>query len=171
MRSGTMRFITDIMLGRLARWLRLLGQDTRSDVAEDAEIIKVASDESRILISRDRGLVEKAAKGGVKSLYIAAPDLKTQIVDLWRGLGLSEIVLDPDLSRCPICNGDLSSIGKDGVEKDVPPKVLEYHEDFWKCRGCGKTYWMGTHWDNMKKQINDANSALARGTGADGDNG
>jgi hypothetical protein len=166
-----MRLITDVMLGRLARWLRLLGHDTVSNLVEDEDILDAAARESRTLVSRDRDLVERASRSGLASLYVGPPDLESQIVVLCRHAGLEKIELDPSISRCPMCNGTLSRIEADQAEGRIPHKVLEYHSEFWSCGECGKIYWMGRHWENMKKQINEVNAVLARGSVADGDHG
>jgi len=164
-----MRFVTDVMVGRLSRWLRLLGYDTRSDVLEDEELLRTAEEEERILLTRDKDLINRAQRKKINSVYIGAPDLEGQILQLFRALGRNSIELDPDKSRCPLCNGRLEKVGVDDLEGNVPPKVLEYHSEFWRCLSCKKVYWMGRHWENIRKKINDANSLLERDSDQDGD--
>lgn len=160
-----MRFITDVMLGRLSRWLRLLGFDTRSDLLDDEDLLGGAKADPRILLTRDKALIDKAQRRNIDCIYVAPPDLKHQIVEIYSYLGQKRIELDPEKSRCPLCNGELEMIPGQDLEGQVPPKVLQYHSDFFKCGNCTKIYWMGRHWENIKKKINDANSLLAKDTG------
>lgn len=157
------------MVGRLSRWLRLLGYDTRSDVLEDEELLRTAEEEGRVLLTRDRELIDQAHRKKINGVYIGAPDLEGQILELFRALGKHPIELDPDKSRCPLCNGPLERVGAGEVSQDVPPKVLEYHSQFWRCLSCKKVYWMGRHWENIRKKINDANSLLEGDSDQDGD--
>ncbi len=162
-----MRFITDVMLGRLSRWLRLLGFDTKSGIVEDDDILKVAEGESRVLLTRDGKLIGQARKMGIESIRIASSDLHGQMVELLRSMGVRRTELDPSRSRCPVCNGDLRMVSGSQVAQEVPAKVLSYHSHFWKCSACGKVYWMGRHWENMKEKINDVNALLDVDSDAD----
>jgi uncharacterized protein with PIN domain len=163
-----MRFITDLMLGRLARWLRLLGFDTCSGVVEDDEIMRVAKTEDRSLLTRDKQLFESARRLGIRGHYIAPSDLRGQLFELFGKLGVEHLELDPSRSRCPVCNGTIVRVDLDGVADSVPQKVIEYHKEFWGCSSCGKVYWMGTHWEKIEKEINDLNAKLGSESGIDG---
>ena len=158
-----MRFIADVMLGRLSRWLRLLGYDTTSEPTEDTAILKAAIAEERTLLTRDKRLYEYAKRLGVDTLFIGQPKLEDQLVELSRKVGWKTLEIDPSRSRCPRCNGKLSELSRSQVSSDVPEKVLSYHSRFWKCDTCGKIYWMGRHWLNIRKKINGANRALSEG--------
>ncbi len=157
-----MRFINDLMLGKLARWLRLLGHDTAYGTLEDQEIIRRAKSESRTILSRDQRLIDTARREDIAAIYVSQANLEDQVVELYDTLGLAEVQLDPDSSRCPLCNGELAGKRPEEVRELVPPKVFEYHSQFWKCVRCDKVYWMGRHWDDIEKKINAANNELAR---------
>jgi len=163
-----MRFITDVMLGRLSRWLRLLGFDTTSGLREDLGLLQSAASEGRTLLTRDRALMEQAKRMGIDCLYISSAQLEDQIVEVFERLGRSAIDLDPAKSRCPVCNGELNPATRDELPNQVPEKVLRYHSDFYVCRGCGKIYWMGRHWENIEKKINDANALLSKSSDTHG---
>jgi uncharacterized protein with PIN domain len=162
------RFITDVMLGRLSRWLRILGHDTRSDLSEDDEILQAARTDSRIILTRDRELTNRAHRMAVDCLYIGAPDLEGQILALFRSLGVRDLELRPDRSRCALCNGELEALGVEDVVDRVPEKVREFHSEFWECRACHKLYWMGRHWENIEKQINGLRARLRETADDDG---
>lgn len=163
-----MRFVTDVMLGRLSRWLRLLGFDTASELREDLRLLQSAVAEQRTLLTRDRALIEQGDRMGINCIYISSSQLEDQIVELFQRLGRSTIDLDPAKSRCPMCNGELKTVPRDELPDRVPEKVLIYHSEFFVCASCRKIYWMGRHWENIEKKINDANAVLSKSSGEHG---
>ncbi|MEE9474100.1 MAG: Mut7-C RNAse domain-containing protein [Candidatus Hydrothermarchaeaceae archaeon] len=152
-----MQFIADTMLGKLSRWLRLMGYDVlyKSD-AEDNEII--ANAKKRTVLTRDRMLFEKAKSEGLYSLLIRSTDLKNQLLQLKEEIGI-ELQDAPKLSRCPLCNGEVESIEKEKVRDKVPPKVFE-NSEFWICKNCQKIYWEGGHWKNIKEIVKDIENEM-----------
>jgi len=156
------------MLGRLARWLRLLGFDTVTGILEDDEILRVATREDRILLTRDRELFDSACRIGNRSYYIQSPHIDAQMLGLFNELGMHNLELDPDKSRCARCNGTTEKVDAEQIRGEVPPRVQEYHQDFWTCTKCGKIYWMGRHWENIEKEINDLNQKLCKESDNDG---
>jgi len=135
-------FIADVMLGRLTRWLRLLGFDTLyyHDIS-DAQIIRIAKEQGRFILTRDSHLVK--IKGIRGYLLIKANDSFQQLLEVIQSLGLKEFYL---LSRCVSCNGKLSRLlDKTGIKDAVPDFVFLNFHVFLKCNDCGKIYWEGTH--------------------------
>jgi len=150
-----MKFICDEMLGTLAKWLRIMGYDTEyAKGMKDDEIIMKAAKEERIVLTRDKMLSKKAKN----SLYINERTLDEQIERVVKKFNLK---LDEEklLSRCTICNLEVEEIEKSMVRGKVPEHVWKSHEKFWICPRCGRIYWMGSHWDNMKKRIERINSS------------
>ncbi len=142
------RFSADEMLGSLARWLRLMGYDTLYEKnSSDTNILQRARLEGRILLTRDKKLAERANIGG---LYINARELDDQIRQVWMAYGLS---FDEDLSRCANCNGELMTVSKDAASERVPEGALRSNEQFYQCRSCGKFYWKGSHWKNIRNRM------------------
>jgi uncharacterized protein with PIN domain len=139
------KFVVDAMLGKLARWLRILGYDTSYDPKyEDWKIIKIAEDEKRIIITRDRGLCQRAKKRGLECFYIIPG---TEIEDMLARLALKynlDLTLDPNFSRCSVCNGILRKID----------------DNLWECSKCGKKYWKGAHWRTMENILIRAKSKI-----------
>ena len=152
-----MKFLCDRMLGTLAKWLRIYGFDTfyATDEMDDNELINISKNEDRILISRDRNLIQISRRENLKTMEIKTTDINEQINSI-----LKEIKIDKSniLSRCILCNSEISEIKKDKIKKKVPKRVFESNEKFWFCSKCNKIYWKGTHYENMIKKINDLKS-------------
>jgi uncharacterized protein with PIN domain len=150
------RFLVDSMLGSLARWLRIGGYDAeyRRD-AEDDSLMEEASSTGRILLTRDRVLVQRAKKRGVETILVEGEGDVEQLGSLTAALGLE---LNPSNSRCPKCNGSLTQVEKDRVRDRVPEASLEAFDVFWECNSCGCVYWRGSHWDQIASTIEEADN-------------
>lgn len=136
------------MLGSLARWLRLMGYDTRYERdGTDTEILKRAMLGGRFLLTRDKKLAERARDRG---LYIEDRDQDDQIRQVVLAF---DLVFDESLSRCTVCNGELMPIGREEASQGVPDGALRSNEQFFRCRSCGKYYWKGSHWNNIRKKM------------------
>ena len=137
-----MRFAADRMLGKLAKWLRLLGFDTLYyNHSSDEEFLTLA-EEGRVLLTRNRTLTKGIDPGRV--LLVQDNDPKIQLKEVIRLLGLEP---DPDrfFTRCTICNGALEAANPLDVYGRVPDYVWTAHDKFSKCTGCGRIYWPGSH--------------------------
>ena len=145
-----MRFIADMMLGRLARWLRLYGYDTLYGIEDDDEILRVALTENRVLLTRDSGLAKRAEKFGVESILLNSNSLEGQVEEL-RRFGLEFRELFPASARCPKCNGPIKPVSKEEVRDRVPRAVYERYDEFYVCENCGQIYWPGRQWREMLK--------------------
>jgi uncharacterized protein with PIN domain len=144
------RFLADAMLGRLAKWLRMLGYDTAYfPQLEDHDLVRIARAEDRMLLTRDRELVRRR---GLRSLLIESDRFEEQMRQLWRDLDLN---MDGSFSRCTRCNTILQPVSKEEVNERVPPYVLRRHVYFSLCPQCDKVYWRGTHWLRMRRRIEE----------------
>ena len=158
-------FAVDIMLGKLAKWLRLMGFDTfYSNTAEDDFLMDLALKEKRILLTRDRPLV---ARMGEAAYFVRNILLPEQLKEVATRFKLNHFHLP---GRCSVCNGSLVSISKSSVEGQVPPYVFQTQEDFFQCESCGKLYWGGTHIQHIEEMISntirqtDVQNAISRET-------
>lgn len=144
-----MKFIADTMLGRLTRWLRLSGYDViYVNDMEDGRILRIAREEGRMILTRDKGLYDKALRGNAPAILLKSNDFAERIRQLQKEVGV--VIQDtPRFARCPICNGEVIKVDKGEVESKTPKKVFERLEEFWKCESCGKVYWQGGHWKNI----------------------
>jgi len=150
-----MKLLLDGMLGRLAKWLRLLGHDTAylPDL-DDNELVRQARAQGRILLTRDRELTRRR---GLNCLLIESDELEEQLHQV-----VSELRLETKqpFSRCPVCNTPLQQIEKSLVKTRVPPYVFRTKEHFSLCPGCDRIYWRGTHWANMRQEMARIQSGL-----------
>ena len=148
MSEGGKKFIADVMLGRLARWLRLFGYDTLySSAAQDSEILVEALITGRVLLTRD---VELAKTAGAAAYLVRANDLWGQLREVVAHFGLETRV---KLVICPVCNGKIVPVRKQEIEGKVPRYTYLTHERFWRCENCGKIYWRGSHISLAEKDI------------------
>lgn len=142
----TLRFVADAHLGRLARYLRLLGFDTLfENDPGDREIARISAEEGRILLSRDRQLL--AHRAVTHGLWIPALTPRQQVRYLIERLDLCSAFRP--FTRCTVCNGTLDALGRDSPDLDVPPRVKARFDRFWRCAGCGRIYWRGSHYDRL----------------------
>ena len=149
------------MLGKLAKKLRLLGFDTLySSSIDDDEIIKLARNENRILITKDVPLSQKAKKEQIGNVQITKEDEVEQFLQINEKANLGKCIVSGNNSRCSVCNGELQYIEKKDVSEKVPRGVFENMNDFWKCTKCEKIYWEGTHITNLQKFTEELNDRL-----------
>ena len=144
------RFLADVMLGSLAKWLRILGYDTVYDnrIADD-HLIGRCRAEQRTALTRDVKLAQRL-KSGI--LFINSEDLSDQIAEV---LGFLGEEIDPHriLSRCLECNAGLDRLPRQMAQARVPPYVFRNHERFKRCPVCDRTYWAGTHRDKISERL------------------
>ena len=146
-----MKFLITRELGRLARWLRILGEDvvyTRED--KFSVILIEALKTGRCIITRQ---MKKDLHPGANIVTVVEDDFKKQLKRLLDE-GLVRIDKDKLFTRCIICNTPLSRVNKKKVEGRVPEYVYKNHEEFMECPECSKVYWQGTHWGKMEKVLN-----------------
>jgi hypothetical protein len=145
--AGAPRFLADAMLGRLARWLRLLGFDTAYEAhLPDAEVVRRALEEERWILTRDRALPAEWRVSGVRVLE--SEELREQLAEVVRAFRLAGLVRP--FSRCGECNALLAPASGDQIEASVPPRVAAREREFRRCPGCGRVYWRGSHTARMK---------------------
>jgi uncharacterized protein with PIN domain len=143
------KFIADVMVGKLARWLRVLGFDVLySNKYDDDEILRIAEAENRIILTRDTGLAARA--GNSRCLFIENDNYREQIQQVLRWFGLKDFAV---FSRCLECNNLLEDVDKEVVFNDVPPYVYLTQDRFARCPSCRRIYWHGTHADEMLKRL------------------
>ncbi len=146
------KFIADHMLGSLARWLRMMGYDTRYEKQlDDKGIAKVARDEGRFILTRDQELSKEPS-----AFLVESEDLEAQLKAVGEKFGLR---FDESLIRCSACNGDLAELSKEAAKPDVPEGAWASNDKFWKCTNCGKVYWKGTHWRGINERLRKLNLA------------
>ncbi len=146
------RFVLDAHLGRLARYLRMLGFDTlyRNDFDDD-ELARLSCDERRILLTRDVGLLKRSAV--THGCFLRETEPRRQLREVVDRLDLRGS-LRP-FRRCVRCNGLLRAVSRQRLRGRVKPEILRSFDRFRECRGCGQVYWKGSHYDRMERVINE----------------
>ncbi len=141
-------YLADMMLMRLARWLRMAGQDVSNppEGADDSGLIEVALAEGRTLLTRDRVLAKRCKKSGADCILIISSDLEEQLCEL-ADAGLS---LDLKPERCTLCNGPLEEATGSDIGDPARP---EEGSILWRCKRCGKVYWRGSHWRGIRERL------------------
>jgi uncharacterized protein with PIN domain len=138
-------FAADRMLGRLAKWLRILGYDViYGEHLSGRGLIRAARANGRLILTRDRSLRRKQPP---PFLFIESNDYVEQLRQVLREYDLSPA--DRLFTRCLICNSQLQPRSKQAVEKLVPPYVFASQERFSWCGCCQKIYWPATHYQRM----------------------
>ncbi len=159
-----MRFITDGMLGKLTRWLRMLGQDVKySSSLNDKQLIEVAKRERRFLLTRDLELYQQATMQGVDSFLVEGATEAEKLAGLAKRFNL-RLKIDVTVSRCPKCNARIRPISKDEVAGRVPKTTFSSYDEFWECPSCGQIYWQGAHWKRIERTLGMARELASRGT-------
>ena len=151
--SSPQAFIADAMLGRLARWLRMLGYDTAYEkTITDQALIERALVEGRWVLTRDSYLAKRKLLRDRHTL-VRSDYIVDQLRQLGRELNINLAVGSTTASRCPECNGILESITREDAAPSVPLFVATQHAHFSRCVDCGKTYWPGTHWESFHRHL------------------
>jgi hypothetical protein len=146
--SLSIKFVADVMLGTLAKWLRIAGYDTLFDPSlDDHQLVRLARAEGRTLLTRDR---ELARRRGVNCLLVVSEKLDEQLGQI---LGDRRWVPDQSFSRCPVCNAALQTLDPEAARPLVPPYVARTQSRFSQCPSCLRVFWRGTHWERMVEHL------------------
>lgn len=147
--DGGWRFVLDCHLGRLAKYLRILGFDTLYDAQAGDVRLAEASAAGRFLLTRDRSLLMR--KQVAHGLLVRGDHPRAQLVWLAGKLGLWGAAAP--LRRCLRCNALLEPVAREAVWERIPPKTRLWCRDFAQCPGCGQLYWQGSHYERMQAWI------------------
>jgi uncharacterized protein with PIN domain len=144
-----MKFVADKMLGRLARWLRVIGQDvTYGPHLSGYGLIRAARKEGRLILTRDRRIRKKNPPD---YLLIDSDRFRDQLKQVIQAYGLDP--LKDAFTRCVECNALLQPIAKEAVRERVPSYVFSTQEEFSVCPTCRRLYWPATHQQKMVEEL------------------
>lgn len=147
-----MRFIATKELGRLVKWMRILGFDTEYFRESNYSKLKIASlREQRIVITKNTRIGKPQ---GIKFIQIKSDKLTEQIKELFIQLHIRPDK-DTMFSLCTICNIELKPVDKDKIKDKVPEYVFKTQDDFVICPSCQRVYWHGTHRGNVEELLKE----------------
>ncbi len=141
------RFVLDTHLGKLAGYLRMLGFDTiYSNDLEDETLAQIASEEKRILLTKDRGLLKRNSV--THGYCVRSTNPRDKLIEIMRRFDLYRLVTP--FRRCIRCNRLLTVVKKEDIFEGLLPQVREHYSEFRRCTGCAQIYWKGTHFERME---------------------
>jgi uncharacterized protein len=146
-----LKFVVDGMLGKLARWLRMLGHEVEFDPKlDDNSLLDLAAKQGATLLTRDEELHRRAKARQIAGILVTGDTGEVMLSRVAKEFRIP-LVIDMSLTRCPKCGFGLAMTSKLDVEGKVPPTSLRLYDEYWKClnTACGKIYWKGGHWKNI----------------------
>ncbi len=156
----------DGMLGKLARWLRLIGNDVEySRDLGDKELLRRASTSSMVLLTSDLNLYRLAVAKGVIAYLVKGKNEPERLASIVKRFNL-RLEFNPSSSRCPKCGAEIEEAPKETVRNEVPDSTYEAYDEFWICTNpyCRKIYWRGSHWKNIMEVLADTHKLLQNQT-------
>lgn len=148
-------FIVDAMLGKLATWLRLTGHDAfYSTKVHDDELLRIALEQNRILLTSDSILSRRAKDAGAEVMLVRGT-VDEEVASVFVRYGISPAA-HPSLSRCTKCNGSLTHIKEEEKERIkglVPDQTYNHYIEFWFCEYCKSVFFQGGQWTNIEEYM------------------
>ena len=145
-----LKFITDVHLGKLTKYLRLCGFDICYNTGlNDNEIINISLSDKRAILTRDKGLLKN--KQVTHGYWIRSQHLNEQLKEVFRRFDLRNQIRP--FTRCMECNGILADVSKEEILDYLLPDTRQYYQEYRKCPECKRIYWEGSHYERMKKNI------------------
>ncbi len=154
---GVPRFIVDHNVGKLARWLRLMGYDTKFFKGGDSDMVVRAFDEDRIILTRNTRIALRwlVKSGRLKVFTFITDDPEEQICQLIEKLNIKTNFAP--FTLCLECNRALEERQRGSLKDRLPPYVYQTQARFMECPSCHRLYWQGTHWRAMTKRLERLN--------------
>ena len=151
---NNLKFIVDTNVGKLAKWLRIMGYDTLFfNGSNDSSMVSTALNEGRVILTRDTQIMKRrvVTRGQLKAILIQSDKLELQMRQVINDLNL-DCQFRP-FALCLECNQPLLERSKQQVEGRVPPYVFQTQSQYMECPICHRIYWRGTHWQAMTKKL------------------
>jgi len=153
------KFVIDTNVGRLARWLRMMGYDALLfHELDDGLMVKLALAQGRTIVTKDTEFMKRRSitSHKVRAVLVSGDDPELQMLKV-----IAELQLDTrfnPFTRCLECNAPLQARDRDGIKEEVPPRVYEKQYQYMECPVCRRLYWQGTHWENMCRKLQEFES-------------
>lgn len=148
------RFIVDSNVGKLAKWLRMLGYDAVFfEGDDDAYMIDWALKENRVILTRDTQVMKRGVitSGRLRAIFIDSDEPEQQVIQVIETLHLD--FQSRLFTICLECNNPLEERGKEEIKDRVPPYVFKTQPQYMECPVCHRIYWRGTHWQAMLHKL------------------
>jgi uncharacterized protein len=152
---SNLKFFADNNVGKLAKWLRMMGYDTRFfNGSDDSHMIAIALAEGRVILTRDTQIMRRrvVTSGQLKAILIQGDEPEQQVRQVIDSLNL-DCQFRP-LTICLECNQPLVPRTREQVKDLVPPYVFQTQIQYVECPTCHRIYWRGTHWQAMTRKLN-----------------
>jgi len=155
--SKKITFFADVMLGRLAKWLRILGYDTAYNQSiSSEELVNKARKQGRTILTRNKKVIKILSP--TEHLFIEDDLLINQLKQVVKTFDLD--LCGNLFTRCTQCNEAITLISKEEVKEEIPPFVYKNYEEFSKCLKCGKIFWPGTHLSRVEEVLKQLKTSL-----------
>lgn len=141
-------------MGRLGKWLRMMGYDTvLFGNGDDSQMVARALAEDRVILTRDTAITQRrlVTSGRLKAILISSPRLERQLRQVLDGLDLD--YHSRQFTICLECNQPLVTVSREQVKDRVPPYVFKTQSQYMECPACHRVYWKGTHWQAMARKL------------------
>jgi len=151
---SNLKFIVDNNVGKLAKWLRIMGYDTLFfNGSDDSGMIAIALAEDRVILTRDTQIIKRrvVTRGQLKAILIQSDEPERQMRQVIDSLNLDWQF--KSFTICLECNQPLVERSKQQVKDLVPPYVFKTQSQYMECPACHRIYWRGTHWQAMTKKL------------------
>jgi uncharacterized protein with PIN domain len=148
------KFIVDNNVGKLAKWLRIMGYDAvLFSEEDDGKMVKIALAQNRVILTKDTQIMRRrlVTSGRLRAILVEDSDAKAQLQQIVEALNL-DYRFRP-FSICLECNQSLVERSKDEVRDLVPPYVFSAQSEYMECPSCHRIYWRGTHWQAMSREL------------------
>ena len=155
------KFVVDANVGKLVKWLRMMGFDTVFfDEPDDGRMVKIALAQGRTIITKDSGVMKRRTitSGRVKAVLVSGDSSENQMTTVLKKLDLAG--KERPFTRCLECNTELTEMDKSEAEKRVPPRVSQLQHQYMVCPACHRIYWRGTHWKAMTDKLHEFEGAI-----------
>jgi hypothetical protein len=159
-------FLTDVMLIKLGKWLRIMGIESESPASneiDDDVIIYKALKESKILLTMDKEMAQNAISTGAKVILIPSKmiEVEDQLEYVIREAGIPHSSLTKK-ALCTECGAPVREAELEEVSAIIPAGILRTTNKFWKCSSCSQVYWEGSHWRNIQKTVAKVKSCVSK---------
>jgi len=153
------RFVVDVNLGKLAKYLRLLGFDSITDGRlDDGDLAEISASDCRILLTRDRSLLKRSIV--VHGYFVRFDHPRDQLIEVVDRFTLQPLMRP--FARCMECNGIVEDVAKSDVLQVLEPLTMEHYEVFRRCTACGRVYWKGSHYDRLAALVDEVRASSSR---------